>query len=97
MDLPASPPGREPPGWSHSCFTSGSSWLTTEPGDAGKGMQRALGRESAGLEAITGDLEQHQPSLVLSFPFCKLGVTGQQLHTQEGGPPQSTQWAQDQT
>ena len=51
-----------------------------------KGMQRVPGRESAGMGALSGDLEQHQPSLGLSFPFCKLGVTGQQLHTQVGGP-----------
>lgn len=53
-----------------------------------KGMQRAPGGESAGMAATSGDLEQHQPSLSLSFPLCKLGVTGQQLHTQVGGPLQ---------
>ena len=80
------PPGREAPVWSRACFPSRSAWLTVQPGDAGKGMQRALGRESAGMGAISGDLEQHQPSLGLSFPFCKLGVTGQQP-APDGGPP----------
>ena len=53
-----------------------------------KGMQRAPGRESTGMVATSGDLEQPCSSLGLSVPFCKLGVTGQQLHTQVGGPPQ---------
>ena len=83
------PPGAgSPPDGAIAASSLGQPGSLWSPEMLVKGMQRAPGGKSTGMAATSVDLEQHQPSLSLSFPFCKLGVTGQQLHTQGGGPPQ---------
>lgn len=64
----------------HDCFIQ-VILTTVEPRDAGRRNAKSTGQESTGMLAISGDLEQHNLPPGPQFPFCKLGVTGQQLHT----------------
>ena len=73
-----------------------------EPRDAGKGMQRAPGRESAGLAAISGELEQPDPPWASVSPSVNwkwqscFPESQHSTHLWVPLPTEAAQWAQDQ-